>query len=58
MKIYFASLGNDTYPFSNKVRQKNLTILFSYYDLSSQCPIPFRKESFKKIIKEKQNESK
>jgi hypothetical protein len=22
MKIYFASLGNDTYPFSNKVRQK------------------------------------
>lgn len=58
MKIYFASLGNDTYPFSNKVRQKNLTILFSYYDLSGQCPIPFRKESFKKIIKEKQNESK
>lgn len=58
MKIYFASLGNETYPFSNKVRQKNLTILFSYYDLSSQCPIPFRKESFKIIIKEKQNESK
>lgn len=54
--IYFASVGNDCLLPVQRVIEKTknpLCILFSYYDLSEQCPIPFRKQSWKTIIKEK-----
>ena len=46
MKIYFASVETHIY-----IMLSN--ILFSYYDITDS-PIPFRKESWRKIIENKQ----
>jgi hypothetical protein len=56
MIIYFASVDDSLIPFIRSVVRKGdrrLDFLFSFYDLTDLCPIPFRKNCWKKIIDEK-----
>lgn len=47
MKIYLASIEKKPLLFLLRVAG---AVLFSYYDLSDNCPLPFRKESWNLII--------
>ncbi len=51
MKIYFAAVGH--LGIVERIRRERDVFepLFSYYDLSDQCKIPFRKEVYKWLIK-------
>ena len=51
MKIYLASM--DVYDRLLKVcGDKEINLLFSYYDLSDNCTIPFRKKVWKELMDE------
>ena len=56
MKIYLAGPGIDTGLFdeNNKFRYIYMDLLFSFYDLSDCCQIPFRKLSWQYFLENKE----
>jgi uracil-DNA glycosylase family 4 len=50
MKIYLASVGHQQALARMMKCKKDVNILFSYYDLSGQSGIPFRKDLFEEMV--------